>query len=164
MYLRYRVYSSTQICAPHARRQTNMATKKVTRSVRKKQSVRSRGQKTREQATGNRLQGKSKTLKSYSRSGTTKKPSPGEFALRERTLPGRRFVEFPLVQGKIAEKVQLFTTSNCHSLTIEFQNRTSLHLEIEPGFTVNAQFMRSEKGELVTLAEWPPIHISSEQP
>ena len=127
-----------------------MAIVKTKRSERKKQSVRSRGRSPR------RLP--------EVRSGTTKKPSPGEFALRERTLPGRRFVEFPLVHGKIADKVQLFTATNFHSLTIEFQDRTSLHLDIEPGFTVNAQFMRSEKGELVTLAEWPPIHISSEQP
>jgi hypothetical protein len=98
------------------------------------------------------------------RTQPTKKPSPGEFALRERTLPGRRFVEFPLVQGKIAEKVQLFTTTNYHSLTIEFQDRTSLHLDIDPGFTINTKFMRLEKGDLEILAEWPPIHISSEQP
>ena len=98
------------------------------------------------------------------RSRTTKKPSPGEFALRERTLPGRRFVEFPLVHGKIADKVQLFTTTNCHSLTIEFQDRTSLHLDIEPGFTLHTQFMQSVKGELETLAEWPPIHISAQEP
>ena len=127
-----------------------MATKRVTRSVSKKQSVRSRGRSPR------RLP--------ELRSGTTKKPSPAEFALRERTLPGRRFVEFPLVHGKIADKVQLFTATNFHSLTIEFQDRTSLHLDIEPGFTVDAKLMRSERGELVTLAEWPPIHILSEQP
>ena len=86
------------------------------------------------------------------------KPSPGEFALQQRTLPGRHFVEFPLVKGKPVERVQLFTTENCGSLTIEFQDQTSLHLEIEPGFIINSEFQQLEKGELQTLAEWPPIH------
>jgi hypothetical protein len=52
--------------------------------------------------------------------GSALDPAPGELALYEKTLSGRRFVEFPLVKGKIAEKVQLFTTSNANSLTIEF--------------------------------------------
>ena len=95
---------------------------------------------------------------------STQNPAPGEYALRERTLPGRRFTEFPLDRGKIAEKVELFTTTNYHSLTIEFQDRTSLHLDIEPGFTISTKFMRLEKGELETLAEWPPILVPSEQP
>ena len=85
------------------------------------------------------------------------KPSPGELALQERTLPFRRFVAFPLVKGKVAEKVELFTSTNNHSLTIEFQDHSSLHLDIEPGFTIQAQLMQMEKGNLETLAEWPPI-------
>lgn len=86
------------------------------------------------------------------------KPYPGEFALQQRTLPNRSFVDFPLVKGKAVERVQLFTTENCGSLTIEFQDQTSLHLEIEPGFTIQAELQQLEKGELKTLAEWPPIH------
>ena len=83
--------------------------------------------------------------------------SPGEFALQERTLPFRRFVAFPLVKGKVAEKVELFTSTDDHSLTIEFQDHSSLHLNIEPGFTIQAELMQMEKGNLETLAEWPPI-------
>jgi len=94
---------------------------------------------------------------------SSNKPSPGEFALRERTLPGRRFVEFPLVKGKIAERVQLFTTTNNNSLSIDFQDQTSLLLNIEPGFTIHAQLTRLEKGELETLAEWPPIKNISDR-
>ena len=95
--------------------------------------------------------------RSVRKRSTSNKPSPGELALHERTLPHRRFVEFPLVRGKIAEKVQLFTTTDSNSLAIEFQDQTSLHLDIEPGFTIYAELMRLEKGELETLAEWPPI-------
>ena len=114
-------------------------------SVRKKQLVRRGDQST-----------KPKNSKRSTRKRLPfNKPSPGEFALRERTLPGRRFVEFPLVKGKIAERVQLFTTTNNNSLSIDFQDQTSLLLNIEPGFTIHAQLMRLEKGELETLAEWP---------
>ena len=144
-----------------------MAIKKVTHPVRRAQPRR-RAQTTNKAAPRNnrgataRHSDRGKRAERRTHNRGFRAPS-ADFALRERTLPGRRFVEFPLVHGKIAEKVQLFTATNFHSLTIEFQDRTSLHLDIEPGFTVNAQFMRSEKGELVTLAEWPPVHISSEQ-
>src|SRR5215470_17044846 len=101
----------------------NMAAIQSKLSVRKKQLVRRGDQST-----------KPKNSKRSTRKRLPfNKPSPGEFALRERTLPGRRFVEFPLVKGKIAERVQLFTTTNNNSLSIDFQDQTSLLLNIEPG-------------------------------
>ena len=109
-------------------------------SVRKKQSAKPKNKK-----------------RSARKRSSSNKPSPGDFALHERTLPHRRFVEFPLVKGKIAERVQLFTAGDDNSLAIDFQDQTSLVLDIEPGFTIHAQLMRLEKGELETLAEWPPI-------
>jgi len=84
--------------------------------------------------------------------------SPGQFVLNERNLPHRRFVEFPLVRGKTTEKVELFTTGGHHSITIDFQDHTSLSLEIEPTFILNAEFQRRGKGDIEILAEWPPIH------
>jgi len=38
-----------------------------------------------------------------------------------------------------------------------------LVLDIEPGFTIHSQLMRLEKGELETLAEWPPIRNISDR-
>lgn len=95
--------------------------------------------------------------KTYNRRSSAHKLSPGQFVIVERKLPGRRFVEFPLAQGRTVEKVQLFSTTNCESLTITFQDQTSLHLNINPGITLNAEFQELIKGELHTLAEWPPI-------
>jgi hypothetical protein len=116
-----------------------MATKKAKRSVRRAQPRR--------------------------RAQRSSPPPPGDCALRERTLPHyRRFIEFPLVKGKVAEKIEFFTSSESHSLTIDFQDRTSLYLDIQPGFTINGQFTQEEKGELETLAEWPSIHSAREQP
>ena len=83
--------------------------------------------------------------------------APGRLVLNEKNLPGRRFVEFPLARGKTTEKVELFTTGEYHSITIDFQDQTSLNLEIEPNFTINAEFQQLKKGETEVLAEWPPI-------
>src|SRR5215813_7418673 len=88
----------------------------------------------------------------------TRSTSPGQFVLNERNLPHRRFVEFPLARGKTIEKVELFTTRGYHSLTIDFQDRTSLNLTIEPTFILDAEFQQREKGDIEVLAEWPPIH------
>jgi len=131
----------------------NMAAIQSKLSVRKKQLVRRGDQSTKPK----------NSKRSIRRRSSSNKPSPGEFALRERTLPGRRFIEFPLVKGKIAERVQLFTTTNNNSLSIDFQDQTSLLLNIEPGFTIHAQLMQLEKGELETLAEWPPFKNISDR-
>jgi len=115
-----------------------MARTQVNRSVRKKQSAKA-------------------TPKNKKQRNQTRSLSPGKFILNERGLPGRRFVEFPLAHGKTTEKVELFTTGEYHSITIDFQDQTSLNLEIEPSFTINAEFQQLKKGETEVLAEWPPI-------
>ena len=89
------------------------------------------------------------------------KPAPGQLGLLERRFQGRRFVEFPQVKGKTAERVQLYTASDYHSITIEFQDRTSLNLAIEPGFTIDAELQQRRKAKLHTVAEWPPIRSQS---
>jgi hypothetical protein len=88
--------------------------------------------------------------------------APGQLVLNQRTLPGRQFVEFPLARGKTTEKVELFITGNYHSLTIDFHDKTSLNLQIEPSFTINARFQQHEKGDIHVLAEWPPIKTSTD--
>src|SRR5215469_5943061 len=97
-------------------------------------------------------------LKQAARKNRTRSTSPGQFVLNERNLPGRRFVEFFLARGKTTEKVELFTTRGNHSITIDFQDHTSLNLRIEPAFIIEAEFQQREKGDLEVLAEWPAIH------
>src|SRR5215471_20964053 len=84
--------------------------------------------------------------------------APSSFALVERKLPCRRFVEFPQVNGKTIKQIHFYTATDYHSITIDFQDHTSLNLEIEPGFTINAELQQIKKGETHTLAEWPRIH------
>src|SRR5215469_16330553 len=115
-----------------------MARTQVKRSVHKKQSANA-------------------TPKNKKQRNQTQSLSPGKFVLNERGLPGRRFVEFPLARGKTTEKVELFTTGEYHSITIDFQDQTALNLEIEPSFTINAEFHQRKRGNTEVLAEWPPI-------
>ena len=78
-------------------------------------------------------------------------------ASAEKELPGHRIVQFPQVKGKTAEKVEFFTTGEYHSITIDFEDKTSLNFEIEPGFIINAEFQQRRKGETEVLFEWPPL-------
>ena len=98
------------------------------------------------------------TRRNRRRATNRRTTSPGQFVLNERNLPHRRFVEFPLACGKTIEKVELFTTRGHHSITIDFQDRTSLNLTIEPTFILDAEFQQREKGDIEVLAEWPSIH------
>ena len=75
----------------------------------------------------------------------------------DKERPGRRIVQFPQVKGKTTEKVEFFTTGEYHSITIDFEDKTSLNFEIEPGFTINAELQQHRKDETEVLLEWPPI-------
>jgi len=44
--------------------------------------------------------------------------------LIERKLPFRKFIEFPEMKGRTLDKVKLSTTSDYHSLTLDFQDKT----------------------------------------
>ncbi|HLJ27759.1 MAG TPA: hypothetical protein VKY85_13695 [Candidatus Angelobacter sp.] len=73
------------------------------------------------------------------------KPSTrGRFDLTERKRPWRRLISFPGVKGKVAKAAWLFTTGGCHSITLEFQDKTALHFDIEPGLTFYADYYNCE--------------------
>ena len=118
-----------------------MAVTKAKRSVRKKQSARRGGRSTKETRGSGRP-----TL------------PPGSLGLLERKLPSRRFVDFPQVKDKIIERVHVYTATDYHSITLNFKDQTCLNLEIEPSFTINAEFQQLRKGDIDIIAEWPPIH------
>src|SRR5215813_14629367 len=106
-----------------------MARTQVKRSVHKKQSA-PRSKQSRKSNPRTRKRG----------STNDSHLAPGRLVLNEKNLPGRRFVEFPLARGKTTEKVELFTTGEYHSITIDFQDHTSLNLTIEPTYILNAEF------------------------
>ena len=92
---------------------------------------------------------------------TQANPGPASFPLIERKLPHRKFVEFTEMKGRTVEKIELFTTGEYHSISINFQDRTALHLRIDPAFVLNADFSDTRTGDVEVIHEWPPIHSST---
>src|SRR5437879_3695110 len=86
-----------------------------------------------------------------------KKPDPRSFKLIERRLPHRRFVEFPQMKGRTVEKIELYTTLEHHSIAIDFQDQTALHLRLQPCFMLNADFVDVRTGSVRAIREWPVI-------
>ena len=83
-------------------------------------------------------------------------------ALIERKFPHTRFVEIPQVKGRTVEKIELFTASEYHSITIDFEDKTALTLTIEPCFQLGAELSDIKTGDQQTIQEWPPILINTQ--
>src|SRR5215470_8251315 len=75
----------------------------------------------------------------------------------ERKFGSHRSVEFFLVDAKTTERVEFYSIADYHCITIDFEDKTSLNLEIEPCFTINAELQQRRKGERDMILEWPPI-------
>jgi len=116
----------------------------------KRPSSRAQGRRRRAQAATNR---KSRKLR----------PEPlGPFSLIERKLDGRKFAEFPHMKGKKLEKLEFFTTPEYHSFTLDFADRTSLTLKIEPCFILQSTFFDLIRGDQKIREEWLPIHSATD--
>jgi len=95
----------------------------------------------------------------------SRKPRPGPigpFSLIERKLGGRKFAEFPYMKGKKLEKLEFFTTPEYHSFTLDFADKTSLTLKIEPCFILQASFFDLIRGNQEIREEWLPIHSATD--
>ena len=88
---------------------------------------------------------------------TSKRAPKSRFALIERKFPGRKTVGFPQMKGRTVEKVELFTSSDDHSIEIRFQDKTLLNFRFELGFTLRAGYLDSKTGDGRTIRRWPPI-------
>ncbi len=95
----------------------------------------------------------------------SRKPRPGPigpFSLIERKLGGRKFAEVPYMKGKKLEKLEFFTTPEYHSFTLDFADKTSLTLKIEPCFILQASFFDLIRGNQEIREEWLPIHSATD--
>ena len=84
------------------------------------------------------------------------------FSLVERKFEDRKFVEFPQMKGKTLDKVELFTTPEYHSISLDFQDKTSLALRIEPCFALQATYSDVHTGDQKILEEWLPVHSTTD--
>jgi hypothetical protein len=79
---------------------------------------------------------------------------------RKKKLPihsGRRQMKFPQVKGKTLEEVDFFTDSEDHSITLVFRDKTALRFNIEPGFTMFADYANWKTGEVKVIRQWPGV-------
>ena len=79
------------------------------------------------------------------------------FTQVERKLDGRKFVEFPQMKGKTLNKVEMFSTTGYHSISLDFDDRTSLTLRIDPCFALQATYSDVKRDQEV-IEEWLPVH------
>ena len=78
-------------------------------------------------------------------------------SISQQSFPGRRVIRFQGVKGKIADKVALYTAREHHAIQIGFTDGTQLHLELNPAFTVKAEYQTVKTGDLRVLKAWAPI-------
>ncbi len=101
--------------------------------------------------------------KTTSKKTKSRKPKTSRvpFSLVERKFEGRKFVEFPQMKGKTLDKVELFTTPEYHSISLDFQDKTALALRIEPCFALQATYS-DRTGDEEILEEWLPVHSATD--
>lgn len=90
-------------------------------------------------------------------SKSRKKVSARSMKLTERKMDQRKFIEFPQMKGRTLDKVEFFTTPEYHSLTLFFEDKTSLTLVLDLCFLVAASFADGGSGTQRVLKRWPVI-------
>jgi hypothetical protein len=75
-----------------------------------------------------------------------------------RRYSGRTFYRFEEVKGKVVDLVEVFTAGENHAIDVRFQDKTSLHFVIDPGFTLETEYADWKTGNWRPLKRWPLIH------
>lgn len=61
------------------------------------------------------------------------------------------------MNGRVVDYVEFFTTGDGHILTIQFQDKIALCLDIEPRFQLRAELQDRKGGEIEIARKWPAI-------
>ena len=69
----------------------------------------------------------------------------------------RRFYRFREIKGKPVNFIEVHTAGDYHAIDIRFQDKTTLHFVIEPGFTVYTEYCDWESSNLRSIKTWPFI-------
>ena len=78
-----------------------------------------------------------------------------------RRYSGRTFYRFEEVKGKVVDLVEVFTAGENHAIDVRFQDKTSLHFVIDPGFTLETEYADWKTGNWRPIKRWPLIHSGS---
>jgi hypothetical protein len=75
-----------------------------------------------------------------------------------RRYSGRTFYRFEEVKGKVIDLVEVFTAGENHAIDVRFQDKTSLHFVIDPGFILETEYADWKTGNWRPIKRWPLIH------
>ena len=109
------------------------------------------------------------TTKKQLRTRTAKQsPQPKLAVSRNGLIPrqvdNRRSFAFPQMKGRILDRVEFYTApDHHHSLSLYFQDKTTLTLVIEPCFLLAAGLFDSSSGEQRLLKRWRVIRSATEK-
>jgi hypothetical protein len=67
-------------------------------------------------------------------------------------------ITFPQARGRRVEKIELLADSDHHSVTIRFQDKTDLEVQIDPTLAFSAVLYDWKSGSQRVLKRWPTIH------
>jgi hypothetical protein len=96
-----------------------------------------------------------KTTKTQNpRSKHKRKPAPGAETTRLR---------LPEVQGKTLEFVELWLEADDNHIELGFTDKTALHLDLEAGFRVYADYADWKTHNLRRIRKWPALRSQSLQ-
>lgn len=68
-------------------------------------------------------------------------------------------MEFPQARGRTVEKVELVANSDCHCISIRFQDKTDLSVMVDPWLIFNAEFSDWKTHDQRVLKRWPAFRI-----
>jgi hypothetical protein len=72
----------------------------------------------------------------------------------ERKRSDHKSLVFPQMKGRIVDKIEFYTTADFHGLIIDFQDKTSLSLTIEPGFLLCSKLLDRSTGTERVRKRW----------
>ncbi len=70
----------------------------------------------------------------------------------------RTFHTMEEFRGKIIDHVQIYTSGEYSSISVRFQDKTSVDFVIDPSFTVDTNYADWKTGDMRRIKRWPVIH------
>ena len=78
-----------------------------------------------------------------------------------RRFINRSFHRMEEVKGKIVDYVEFFTSSESHSIDICFQDKTTLHFNIDPSFLLETEYADWKTGNWRRIKRWPTLRSAT---
>ena len=78
-----------------------------------------------------------------------------------RRYSGRSVHRMEEVKGKIVDYVEFFTSGESHSIDVCFQDKTTLHFSIDPGFLLETEYADWKTGDWRRIKRWPTLRSAT---